>query len=191
MNEEEAFRHRERWLEEEYFRKKQEELIERLHRQKAQEQQMRALGAELRISDPLVLEALIDLGYTSDVARLAYIAPMLQVAWSDGGVSAEERELIIARVRVAGIEEGSLADRQLQAWLAEPPSERFLKVTLTALRAIFLTLPPAEGERFRARLIDNCTAVAEASRGPLGLGRRVSGAEHDALDRIAAELAPG
>jgi hypothetical protein len=190
MTEKDAFSDRERWLEEEYFRKKQEELIERMRRKVALESKIQELGRALNITDRSVLEALLDLGYTPDLARLAYFVPLVQVAWADGKVSHQERGAILEFARKSGIEEGSLAETQLKSWLDQRPSDEFFSVSLLALQAIIAALPKEEQEAARERILADAKAIAATTGGVLGLGNKISDAEQEAIERIAAELAP-
>ena len=70
-----------------------------------------------------MLQELEALGFTPDTVSLLPMVPIIQVAWAEGGVSDDERALILQFARERGMESGSVADGQLQQWLAERPSE--------------------------------------------------------------------
>ena len=107
--------------EEEYFRRKDRELVERLRRTAEADEARRALEATSGIHDPAALQELAALGFTPDTVSLLPMVPIIQMAWAEGGVSDEERALILQFARERGIRAGSVADQQLSLWLRERP----------------------------------------------------------------------
>jgi hypothetical protein len=112
MSDKNIFAEREHWLEEEYFRKKNQELIEKIHQQKEREAQRQHLADTLGTNDKDVIEALENLGYTEETVQLLHIVPLVQVAWSEGGVADREREMIFKVAQSRGIEPGSIAHQR-------------------------------------------------------------------------------
>src|SRR5688500_15237707 len=94
-----------RSLEEDYFRRRDRELIERMRAAAAADAARKELGSVTGLNDADVDE-LRTLGFTPDTIGLLPLVPLLQVAWAEGGVSAEERTLIVQLARSRGIGEG-------------------------------------------------------------------------------------
>jgi hypothetical protein len=114
-----------------------------------------------------------------------HIVPLAQVAWSDGGMTQHERDLILEIAASRGIAEGSEAHRKLVDWLEQRPSEEFFAKSLMVAGV----LAKARGEGTTPTdLVDYCTRVAESSGGILGLGGKISQEERDLIARIAAEF---
>ncbi|HKX31529.1 MAG TPA: hypothetical protein VJ302_27830 [Blastocatellia bacterium] len=182
MTEREAFVKRERWLEERYFRQLEETLITRLR-------QRRELREITGITDEQVLDDLQELGYTGEtVESLPYLVPLLQVAWSEGFVTARERRRILELARREGLGEGTPGYRRLCGWLDQRPSDKLFRRTLQIIRYLFGMLPPGERERRRHDLMNRCLAVASASGSVLEYWVPISATEWKTLQRIAVEL---
>lgn len=156
MSDRDIFAEREHWLEEEYFRKKNQELIEKLHRQQAREAEHQQIAQVINVSDQEVIGALQDLGYTPETVHLLYLIPLIQVAWSEGGLADRERATILKVAETHGVVSGSPARQQLTEWLTLKPSEKFFEDNLRAIRVIFESLPPEQRDIRRRDLIDSC-----------------------------------
>jgi hypothetical protein len=66
---------------------------------------------------------------------LLWLMPLVRVAWADGWVTHAERNYILATARLHGVEENTLASRQLEAWLKWPSSEEFFQGTWRVIQA--------------------------------------------------------
>ena len=173
--------------EEEYFRRKDRELVENLRRAAEADASRQALERTSGIHDPVMLQELEALGFTPDTVSLLPLVPIVQVAWAEGGVSADERKLIVEFARGRKIAEGSAADDQLATWLEQRPSE---DVFVRATRLIRAMLDHPEGQTGVLSvddLIRRCEEIAEASGGILGF-HRISGEEKALLGRIQSAL---
>jgi hypothetical protein len=176
-----------RALEEEYFRRQEQELIEKLRARGAQEAARRQLAERSGVADQEILADLQALGYTADTVMLLHLVPLVQIAWAEGGVSEQERQLIVDAARARGVEKDSAADQQLADWLQARPSDSFFDRTLRAIGAILDSRPADERQATGRDLLGYSTAIASASGGILGFGK-VSEAEREVLARISAEL---
>jgi hypothetical protein len=171
--------------EDEYFHRKDRELIEKMRERAKAEQQLRELGEQVGVHDPEVSRELAELGFTIDTVKLLPLMPVLETAWAEGGVTAQERKMVIDLARSRGIAEGSVADRQLAEWLDRRPEDGIFRRSGRLISALF-----ASGGRFDVTaddLLKYCEAVAEASGGLFGI-RRVSSEERATLERIANEI---
>jgi hypothetical protein len=173
--------------EEEYFRRKDQELVEKMRQAALAGQARQELEARTGLHDPALLQELESLGFTADTGSLLPLVPIVQVAWAESGISAEERALITALARERGIEPGSAAGQQLDAWLATRPSDEVFGRATRLVRAILEQPSDAAGGARADDLIRQCEQVAAASGGVLGF-RKVSAEERELLGRIEAAL---
>jgi hypothetical protein len=185
--EKDALGGRGRALEEEYFHRREQELIEKLRQRAEEEAGRQRLAEKTGVADKEILEDLLALGYTPDTLTLLHLVPLVRVAWSEGGVSTRERDLIVEAARKHGVDAGSDGDRMLAGWLEAPPSEAFFEKTLRAVVAILHAQPPDVREAGERDLLSYCSAIASASGGILGFGK-VSEDERQVLARITQEL---
>lgn len=141
------------------------------------------------IEETTILEALEKLGYTHSTVILIPLAPLVDLAWSDGSASFAEREWIFAFARKWGVGEGTPAWRQLEAWLDHCPSHEFFEKTWQALKAKLDALPPEERKATREALLQAGADFAKATGQRLAWASRTSAAKRKLLIEIAARLA--
>jgi hypothetical protein len=174
-------------LEEEYFHRKEREIIEKMRVQAAADEQRRRLGQETGVANDDVLRDLQDLGYTPETVMLLHLVPLIQIAWAEGGVTQQERGLIVKAARSRGITAGSPADQQLDLWLAQRPSSELFEKTLRAIRTILEAQPDDARAASEKDLLSLASAIATASGGIVGF-RAVSDEERQILAHISEEL---
>ncbi len=191
MAEKDKFAQREHWLEEEYFGRKNQELIEKLRESRAREADRQKMAEMMGVDDQDVLEALQDLGYTSETIPLLHIVPLVEVAWAEGGVADREREMIFKIAEARGVPPDGVAHEMLSHWLENKPSERFFDNSLRAIRVIFDLLPEDQRLAGRRDLIAYCSQIASAvSSGIFGPGG-TNDEERAMIARIATEIGQG
>ncbi len=181
------FEERERGLENEYFHKKEQELIEKMRAKVAHEEELNQMKEATGVADQEALEALQDLGYTSDTVRLLSIVPLLQVAWAEGGVTDDERKMILEIAQTRGVNEGDPAYEQLIQWMEKEPPQEFFDNTLRAVHYMIEALPEDQRQSSRQSLVEYCTQIADVSGGLLGF-RKISGDERLLIARIAMQI---
>jgi hypothetical protein len=123
-----------RALEEDYFRKKDRELIERIAAAVARAGHRSAAAA--RLDDPRALQELHDLGFSLETVGLLPLMPALQAVWTEGGVTAAERQLFLGLARARGIPQGSAADEQLTEWAGRRPDDAVFSHAHRLIRAL-------------------------------------------------------
>ena len=190
MTEDNPLADRGRALEEDYFRKKDRELIEKMRAADAAAKARKELGASTGLSDPALLDELQQLGFTPDTVPLLPLIPLVRVAWAEGGVSAQERKMILDLARARGIAAGSAADRQLAEWLDRQPSESVFARAMRLISAVMSGQSTNASSLSADDLVKYCEEIAAASGGLLGIGK-VSSEERKLLASIAAELKAG
>ena len=157
------FRDRVRGEEAAYFRQVDAKLIAKL-RQKAQLSEIaHALAEKLHADEPALFESIQKLGVTLDTGSAFILAPLVEVAWSDGHVSDAERDVILHIAKRRGVEPGSADYHQLLNWLAHRPSDEVFRTALEAIRVGLSVLPPDESEQRIATIIKACEDVAKAT----------------------------
>ena len=185
------FKERARSLEEEYFRTHDAKLIEKLRERGKVEEIAEALAVKLQIDDPALLRRIMALGVTLDTGAAFLLAPLVQVAWAEGGVTDREREKVLRIATERGIDPSLPAYAQLQEWLRTRPANAIFDTAVEAIKTGLSVLTPAERADRIKRIVDACREVASASGGLgrlLGLGTGVSSEEESILDAMAATL---
>jgi hypothetical protein len=191
MAEKDKFAQREHWLEEEYFGRKNQELIQKLRERREREADRQKMAEMMGVDDQEVLEALQDLGYTSETIPLLHIVPLVEVAWAEGGVADKEHELIFKIAEARGIQPDGVAHEMLSHWLENRPSDRFFDNSLKAIRLIFDLLPEEQRIAGHKDLIAYCSQIASAvSTGIFGRGG-INDEERALIERIASEIGQG
>ena len=127
------------------------------------------------------------LRFHTDTVVLLPLVPLVQVAWAEGGVSPQERALIVDLARKRGVQEGSAADRQLAEWLAERPDDDVFTRAARLIRAMLQAGSEETHDLSPDDLVKYCESIAAASGGLLGIGR-VSSEERALLKRLADQL---
>jgi len=185
-----AFKERGRSLEEEYFKKHEAKLIAKLRERGRLEDIAEALAVKLKIDNPALLKRIMALGVTMDTAPAFLLAPLVQVAWGEGAVTARERATVLGLAEERGVAKASPAHAQLEAWMRDRPVDALFDAAIEAIKTGFSVLTPDEQAERIKRVVDACRQVAEASGGLarlVGLGG-VSSEEEALLDGIATTL---
>jgi hypothetical protein len=187
---EDIFKERGRSFEEDYFRKHEAKLIATLRERGRLEEISGALAMKLQIDSPDLLRRIIALGVTVETGPAFLLAPLVQVAWAEGEVTAAERATVLRLAKERGVEPTSPAHAQLDAWLSERPGDALFEAAIEAIKSGLSVLTAEErADRIR-RIVDACRQVADASGGLarlVGLGG-VSNEEEALLDGMAATL---
>ena len=178
---------RKRASEEDYFRKQDQELIEKMRRAAAASRAQSEMSAKTGLKDPALIAELGALGFTPETISLLPLVPIIQIAWAEGGVSPEERTLLVTLARGRGIAEGSAADRQLTDWMAHRPPPTVFASATRLIRAMIDTGAPEGGAMSSDDLIKYAESMAAVSGGFLGLGK-ISREERETLAKLAAAL---
>lgn len=176
--------------EHDFFYRQDQELIERMRQRADMEAALRGLSAATGIADRELLRDLHRLGYEAETGVLLQLMPLVQVAWSDGSVSEEERKGIFHIAAQKGVQNGRAWGRLTEYLETEPPPELF-RVTLRALRESHEALPLEEREKRQGELLMQCMKIASTSGAFLGFGSKISVAEESAIKRIVSALEGG
>jgi hypothetical protein len=119
---------------------------------------------------------------------LTGLAPLVWVAWADGRVDEEERQVVQEQARSCGIGEESPGQGRLEVWLGAPPPESLRARWRTLVRSLRASLPASGWERFRRGTLQMAHGVAEASGSFLALTSGVSEQEGRVILGVRAVL---
>jgi len=142
------------------------------------------LARELDCPEGAWLDALLALGITPDTAPAFEALPLVEVAWSDGSVDAEERWRVLAAATAFGLELGRPAHAQLELWLEDRPAQALFDAWYAFAARVLVGRRAAPRVQ---RLLDAAHEVAVAAGGFLGMGA-VSKSERAAVERIREAL---
>lgn len=153
---------------------------EKLHQQ-AEQAAAHRKEAHGQIDNEHLKQRVDDLGFSAETAAVLHLMPLIEVAWVDGGVSKEEREVIFDVADEQGIEPGSKSALLLASLLETQPDQQWLDETLLVLRDMLAAKNlPSDS------IVTACRSVAQASGGFLGFGSKVEDSERNALSRLDA-----
>jgi hypothetical protein len=184
----EILRDRGRSLEDEFFRREDKRLMARLAELRAAEATREALGKASGITNPAVLEKLLELGVRAETVAALSIVPLVEVAWADGALDAKERRAVVER---AGVDRNSTAGAVLEAWLDRRPDPKLLIAWTHLVQAMAEQVGPDEAARLKTGLLERARAVAAATGGLLGVGSKISAPEAAMLARLEAAFPSG
>ncbi len=176
-------------LEEEFFTHQNRALLEKLRSTKSREEQISALRQALGVSDPTILNKLLDLGVTATAALPLALVPSVLVAWADGKMEAKESQAILDAASERGVGTSGPAYDLLKSWLtAEPPRTLFESWSLyvTGLRNV---LAPEDFAALRKNVLGRAREVASAAGGFLGVGKKISDQEEKELQKLERAFA--
>jgi hypothetical protein len=183
----EILRDRGRSLEDEFFHREDQRLRARLKELHAAETAREALSRASGITNPTVLQTLMELGIRAETVAALSLVPLVEVAWADGTLDAKERREVVDK---AGVAPGSAESTLLEAWLDRRPEPRLLTAWTHLVQGMCEHLDADGIARLKTSLLERARAVAAASGGVFGVGSKVSRAEADMLGTLEAAFAP-
>jgi hypothetical protein len=186
-------REKERGEEAQYFRRKDQELIQKMRERAQLDEVSRALAEKLQVTDLDLLKRIMADGVTLETGAAFLLLPLVEVAWAEGNVTPQERDVILKIARERGVEDGSPAHAKLLEWLGNRPSDALFEVSEASIKVGLSLLPDAERAERIKTIVAQCRRVAAASGGSglarlLGLSHAVSQQEETVLKAITAKL---
>jgi tellurite resistance protein len=180
-----ALKARGKALEDQFFQRENERLLKKLKATFEQEVTAEQLKAATGITNPELLERLVGLQVRGETLAAFWLTPLIEIAWADGKVDASERARIMEAARHANLEKSSPAYELLEQSLREKPTGERARVWRAYAKDLSGRLDANERRRVREDLMTRARAIAEASGGILGMGKKVSPNEQKVLDAIA------
>lgn len=186
------FGDREKALEDQYMRQQDAKLLEKLRQGASLDELDVALAEKLQVDNPELLARARDAGVTGETATAFVLAPLVQVAWAEDAVGSPEHDAVLRLAQERGVEAGSPGHAQLEAWLANRPSDALFDAALDVIKAGFAPLTHTEREDRIERVVSACHEVAAASASKvgkyLGISDGVSTAESSIIETISNRL---
>ncbi len=173
--------------EEEYFRKRNKELIEAMRQKIAIEAEAKEIEAETGIHDAVIVTHLAELGIDHDTVHMVHLVPLVEVAWADGEIHDEERELLLKAADSAGIS-GGPARAAFEALLEKRPTQGYFDAALDFVRSMLVVMDDEHARQASNNLEDLGHRIADAAGGVFGLWGRVDDNEREVLKHIADRL---
>jgi hypothetical protein len=180
-----ALEQRAKALEEEFFLKENQKKIAAMKVKLEAQQARDELQAASGMSDPAVLDRLVNLGIRADTMVALSLVPLIAVAWADGSIQDEEKESILAGAHGKGVEAGTPGYELLKGWLSQKPADGLLEAWESYIKALRSELNPEQSALLKTRIVGFAKLVAGSSGGILGIAK-VSSAEAKVLARIEA-----
>jgi hypothetical protein len=184
------FGDRRKALEDSFFRERDQQLLENLRMELETFESHKQLAHVSGILDDHVLKNLVKAGVRAETLAALTLIPLVEVAWADGAVAADEREAVLKAAGENGVTKGSASYELLARWLVERPDVRIIASWKEYVQALAKAMPPDAIFTMRERLIQRCRRVAEAAGGFLGLGGKVSKVEQAAIDEFERAATP-
>ena len=175
-------------LEDAFFARETARLLDEMRKKAALEERRDALREVIKGADDALLDHLLDLGVNAQTVLAISLLPLVRVAWADGAIDARERDALVKAVEERGVHRGTPAHDLLKSWLEHKPDGSIEAAWTKYIQGLWPSLAPHEREELRGRLLRMARGVAEAAGGFLGLGSKISPAEHAVLEEIETAL---
>jgi hypothetical protein len=141
------------------------------------------------VTDGAVLNALVELGLTTEIIAVIALTPLVEVAWADGKVTAAERRSVLDAAASFGLAQRDFCQTTLARWLTAPPPTEALQEWR---RVLGPTLAATEGRSARAterELLAAAHSVARMDELPLDIGSGLTEPEAEVLRDLSLALA--
>ena len=179
-----AFDDRRKALEEQFFKKQNENLLKKLHDDVVRESSREAVSRLTGINNQDVLSALADMKLGGAATLVMSMYPLVEIAWADGVLDADERKVVLEQAASVGIKPGTEAAVFLESWLHEKPEHGWHQLWADYMRELLKKMKLEDREMLKNEVLGRARLVAEASGGVMGLGFNVSATEKVMLEKL-------
>src|SRR6478752_3295294 len=121
-----SFAERRRNLEDAFFKARDRQLLAKLRTELFALEESKKLAHVSGIVEQHVLDHLLKAGVTAETLTAVTMIPLVEVAWVDGSISAEERDAVLNAAVAQGIPANSASYELLEAWLKDRPDPNIL-----------------------------------------------------------------
>lgn len=169
------------------FVQENEALWQKLREQIAEENLIDELSKATAISDKQLVEKLVNLGITPRNMAALTMYPMISVAYADGVLNIEERDLIMKMAHEWNMNPGDPGFEVMSHWLTHGPTAEGLDVWKKYITAVMSQMSPEQIADLKKSIMTRATAVATAVGDVLGrFGNRTTKSEDARLKEIEA-----
>jgi hypothetical protein len=179
-----AFANRGKMLEDAFFKDRDQKLIEKLRGELSSFEEKKKLAHVSGIVEDRVLHNLVQAGVKAETLAAVSLIPMVEIAWCDGSVSAEERDAVLNAAVSQNIHPGTAAYEILGQWLKNRPDPHVITAWKDYVKEVSRLMPKESLAEMRKHFLDRCKRVAEAAGGFLGLAT-ISKHEQAKIDEFA------
>ncbi|MEW6430677.1 MAG: hypothetical protein AB1730_04140 [Myxococcota bacterium] len=180
------FEARAKSLEDAWFSKADEEAIKRLKSKMERAYTKKDIEQLTGITNEKVLDALADLKIGGAAVLVMSYFPLVAVAWADGKILPEEKDVIQRLVASMGTAPGSPAYEYLEKWLVEKPEPAWMRLWTEYVQALCEKMKPEDKALLKNTVVGRARVVAEAAGGLLGVLWNVSDAERRVIEQLEA-----
>src|SRR5688572_29758956 len=152
-------------FEEAFFKDRDRQLMEKMRSEISALEEKRKLAHVSGVVEERVLHNLVQAGMTAESLTAVTLAPMIEVAWCDGNVSAEERDAIVNAAADQGIKSDTAAFGLLKSWLEQRPDSHIIAAWKDYVQDVSSKMPPDSVVALKKAMIDRVTKVASAAGG--------------------------
>lgn len=173
-----------RVLEESFFQTKNAELLGDFREHLAKLERKEQLADACGIHDEAVLERLAALKIGPETLAAVALVPLVEVAWADGKVQADEHAAVMKAAEHAGIQRDDDAFALLDDWLNHRPTPEMLEAWKRYVVGLCDAMDDDDADRLKHDLLDRARAVAQETGGFLGFGKRLNPADAAMLEEL-------
>src|SRR5436190_6015854 len=179
-----AFKQREIGLEEAFFKERDRQLTAKLASELSALEEKRKVAHVTGIVEQHVLHSLVDAGVRGESLTAVTLIPLVEVAWCDGSVAAEERDAVLNAAAGQGIKADSASYALLKSWLEQHPDPKIIAAWKEYVHELARLTPKETISSMKKNMVDRATKVAAAAGGFLGLAT-ISGKEQAKIDELS------
>lgn len=179
-----AFKQREIGLEEAFFQERDRQLTAKLASELSALEEKRKVGHVTGIVEEHVLHSLVQAGVRAETLTAVTLIPLVEVAWCDGSVAAEERDAVLNAAAGYGIKADSASYALLRSWLEQRPDPMIIQAWKEYVHELARLTPKETISAMKKNMVDRATKVASAAGGFLGLAT-ISKREQAKIDELA------
>lgn len=178
------FKQRERLLEDAFFAERDRQLMDKMRSQLSSMEESKKLAHVTGIVEEHVLASLVAAGVKADTLGAVTLIPMVEVAWCDGNIAAEEREAVLNAAAGQGIRSDSAAYELLSHWLTQRPDPKIIGAWKEYVHEMARIMPKDSLATLKKNMLDRVHKVASSAGGFLGLST-ISKHEQAKIDEFA------
>jgi hypothetical protein len=179
----EPFGDRRRALEDSFFMERDRQLLDKLRNQLSSFEERNKLSHVSGITEEHVLDNLVKAGVKAETLAAVQLIPLVEVAWCDGSVAADERDAVLNAAAAQGIHPDSASYELLRQWLQTRPDVRVIAAWKEYVHEL-AQLMPHTAPAMKKNLTERLRRVAEAAGGFLGLST-ISKTEQSAIEEFS------
>jgi hypothetical protein len=168
-------------LEDRFFFDESMVLKEQLVRLRREEENAEALSKVSGIVNKAVLKEMVSQGIRPEILAALCLVPIIEVAWADGSIDAQERKAVLEGAKKHGFGEDHAI---LQEWLKHRPDASLLDAWQKYMEGLCEILSKHTFAVLKNEILERTRIVAKASGGLLCITNPISPAEQAVLDSI-------